>query len=59
MTADTVLRVHWLPGTDELLGTCHCAATFSSQDPEELWEWLHDHPDHRTPRPSEGPPRDS
>ncbi|WUL88998.1 hypothetical protein OHA41_38920 (plasmid) [Streptomyces sp. NBC_00342] len=59
MTADAVLRVQWLPGTDELLGTCHCAAIFSSQDPEELWEWLHDHPDHRSPRPSKGPSCDS
>ncbi|MFB7222146.1 hypothetical protein [Streptomyces sp. NPDC056227] len=26
MRSDAVLRVHWVPGTDHLLGTCHCGA---------------------------------
>lgn len=49
MSADAVLRVQWLPGTDHLLGICHCGARHRAEDPVELWEWLHAHPDH--PRP--------
>lgn len=46
MSVRAVLRVQWLPGTDQLLGTCHCGARHRAQDPVTLWEWLHDHPDH-------------
>ena len=37
-------RVEWRPGTDELLGYCHCGATHSALDPIELWQWLLSHP---------------
>ncbi|WP_225848647.1 hypothetical protein [Streptomyces sp. HPF1205] len=43
-----VLRVRWLPGTDVLLGTCHCGAEHECQDPVEMWDWMHAHPDHPT-----------
>jgi hypothetical protein len=39
-----VFRVHWVPGTDQLSGTCHCGARYTASDPIELWEWLHGHP---------------
>jgi hypothetical protein len=42
--APGVLRVHWIPGTDQLLGTCHCGAEHVALDPVELWDWLHAHP---------------
>jgi hypothetical protein len=41
-----VFRVRWLPGTDVLLGTCHCDAEHECQDPAEMWDWLLAHPDH-------------
>ncbi|MBM0276607.1 hypothetical protein [Micromonospora tarensis] len=41
---DRVYRIHWLPGTDMLRGTCHCGAERSGEDPVELWEWLLAHP---------------
>jgi hypothetical protein len=46
MTAptSTVFRVHWVPGTDQLIGTCHCGAQHTAEDPVELWSWLHAHP---------------
>ncbi len=37
-------RIEWRPGTDELLGICHCGADHVSADPIELWEWLLAHP---------------
>lgn len=52
---NAVLRVHWLPGTDQLLGTCHCGARHRAQDPVALWDWLHAHPDHPAPGPEEEP----
>jgi hypothetical protein len=57
-----VFRVHWLPGTDHLLGTCHCGAERLAQDPVELWAWLHAHPvGHQSaaaePRQNVDPPR--
>ncbi|MHB6911191.1 hypothetical protein [Streptomyces sp. DB-54] len=58
MSADAVLRVHWLPGTDHLLGTCHCGARHRGQDPVELWVWLHTHPDHPH-HPDEDAPHDA
>ncbi len=39
-----LFRVHWVPGTDQLSGTCHCGAQCTASDPIELWEWLHGHP---------------
>ena len=42
---DTVYRVHWVLGTDLLLGVCHCGAEHTAEDPVELWEWLLAHPD--------------
>jgi hypothetical protein len=39
-----VFRVHWVPGTDQLSGTCHCGAQCTASDPIELWNWLHGHP---------------
>jgi hypothetical protein len=47
LTGATVYCVDWLPGTDRLLGTCHCGATVEADDPVRLWEWLLGHPDHR------------
>lgn len=49
----SVVRIHWLPGTDRLLGTCHCGAQHGSEDPVEMWEWMLAHPDH--PRSEEDP----
>jgi hypothetical protein len=43
-----VFRVRWLPGTDVLLGRCHCDAEHACQDPVEMWDWLLTHPDHPT-----------
>jgi hypothetical protein len=45
MTA-TVYRIVWTHGSDRLVGTCHCGAEHSSEDPVELWQWLLAHPDH-------------
>ncbi|WP_200886675.1 hypothetical protein [Phaeacidiphilus oryzae] len=39
------LRVEWVPGTDRLLGFCHCGARHTAEDPVELWNWLHAHPE--------------
>lgn len=44
-----VVRIEWLPGTDVLLGTCHCGATHSAEDPISMWEWLLAHPDGHQP----------
>jgi hypothetical protein len=37
LAGGTVNRITWRPGTDRLLGTCHCGA---------MWEWLLAHPEH-------------
>jgi hypothetical protein len=39
-----VLRVVWIPGSDRLLGTCHCGATHVADGPVEVWDWLLGHP---------------
>jgi hypothetical protein len=44
-----VFRVLWRPGTDELVGQCHCGAEHIAQDPIEMWEWLLAHPDGHEP----------
>jgi hypothetical protein len=51
--APGVLRVHWIPGTDQLLGTCHCGAEHTALDPVELWDWLHAHPVGHRRRPED------
>ena len=45
LEGDRVVRIEWLPGTDTLVGTCHCAARHESGDPVSMWEWLLAHPD--------------
>ncbi|WP_019925681.1 hypothetical protein [Nocardia sp. BMG111209] len=48
--ADARYRIEWFPGTDRLLGVCHCGATIIAEDPIETWQWLLGHPDgHRPP----------
>ncbi len=44
LTGDCVYRVHWVLGTDQLLGVCHCGARHRCDDPVQLWEWLLGHP---------------
>lgn len=44
MTAN-VFRVVWTPGSDELLGVCHCGAEHLANDPIEIWWWLLAHPE--------------
>jgi hypothetical protein len=58
LTGDRVYRIHWMPGTDTLRGTCHCGAERIAEDPIELWEWLLAHPQgHRgSAVPAPGPP---
>jgi hypothetical protein len=49
-----IYRVVWAPGSDHLLGTCHCGAECDADDPVRVWQWLLAHPDHNaglTPRP--------
>jgi hypothetical protein len=41
---DNVYRIHWRPGTDWLLGICHCGAEQTGEDPVALWDWLLAHP---------------
>lgn len=45
LRGDSVVRIEWLPGTDTLLGTCHCSARYEADDPIRMWEWLLAHPD--------------
>jgi hypothetical protein len=54
---DVVYRVEWYPGSDELLGQCHCGASRVGDDPIEIWQWLLGHPvGHRAPdTPAAGP----
>jgi hypothetical protein len=42
----TVYRVVWVPGSDRLLGVCHCGAEHDAEDPVQVWRWLLAHPDH-------------
>lgn len=49
LTGPSVVRIEWLPGTDVLVGTCHCTATHSAGDPVSMWEWLLAHPDGHEP----------
>jgi hypothetical protein len=45
-TDATIYRVVWAPGSDHLLGICHCGAEHDAEDPVQVWEWLLAHPDH-------------
>ncbi|ASR34043.1 hypothetical protein BAY61_02505 [Prauserella marina] len=45
LRGDMVYRIHWVLGTDRLLGVCHCGAEHESEDPVELWDWLLAHPE--------------
>jgi hypothetical protein len=44
----TVYRVVWAPGSDRLLGVCHCGAEHDADDPVQVWQWLLAHPEHDT-----------
>jgi hypothetical protein len=44
MIDDARYRVDWYPGSDHLLGVCHCGATRVAEDPIEIWQWLLGHP---------------
>jgi hypothetical protein len=44
ITVGTMYRIEWKPGTDVLVGTCHCGAVHEAEDPVELWDWLLAHP---------------
>jgi hypothetical protein len=46
----TIYRVRWIPGTDTLLGVCHCGAEHVAADPVEVWSWLYAHPEGHEPR---------
>lgn len=43
---ENVYRIHWVPGTDRLLGVCFCGEERVFEDPVELWDWLLAHPRH-------------
>lgn len=49
LPGDTVVRIEWLPGTDVLVGTCHCTARHEAEDPVQMWEWLLSHPEGHVP----------
>jgi hypothetical protein len=50
-----VFQIVWTPGTDDLLGVCHCGAEHLAQDPVEVWSWLLAHPDGHAPAQLDGP----
>jgi hypothetical protein len=39
-------RIFWTPGSDLLVGRCHCGAERRAEDPVTIWAWLLAHPDH-------------
>ncbi|MEU4449193.1 hypothetical protein AB0K14_28415 [Actinosynnema sp. NPDC050801] len=49
LRGDKVYRIHWKPGTDLLVGVCHCGAEHDSEDPVQLWDWLLAHPEGHEP----------
>ncbi|NGY64685.1 hypothetical protein G7043_37815 [Lentzea sp. NEAU-D13] len=49
LTGNRVFRIHWVLGTDRLRAVCHCRAEREFEDPIELWEWLHAHPEGHAP----------
>jgi hypothetical protein len=52
LTGPGVLRVVWLPGSDQLQGTCHCGAVHIAEGPVEVWDWLLAHPVGHEPPPA-------
>ncbi|GAA3109415.1 hypothetical protein GCM10010464_85340 [Pseudonocardia yunnanensis] len=52
LTGPGVLRVVWLPGSDQLQGTCHCGAVHIADGPVEVWDWLLAHPVGHEPPPA-------
>jgi hypothetical protein len=52
LTGPAVLRVVWLPGSDQLQGTCHCGAVHIADGPVEVWDWLLAHPVGHGPQPA-------
>ena len=52
LTGPGVLRVVWLPGSDQLQGTCHCGAVHVADGPVEVWDWLLAHPVGHEPQPA-------
>jgi hypothetical protein len=54
----SVLRVVWIPGSDQLLGTCHCGATRVADGPVEVWDWLTGHPVGHEDADTKAPDRD-
>ncbi|WP_433496562.1 hypothetical protein ACQP1K_16305 [Sphaerimonospora sp. CA-214678] len=40
----TIFTIDWEPGSDTLIGLCHCGARRHAEDPIELWAWLLRHP---------------
>jgi hypothetical protein len=44
--SERLFRVLWTPGSDRLIGRCHCGAERHGEDPVALWAWLLAHPDH-------------
>jgi hypothetical protein len=46
MNEAAVYRIHWTPGSDLLVGRCHCGAQCRGEDPVTIWAWLLAHPDH-------------
>jgi hypothetical protein len=46
LAGGTVNRITWLPGTDLLVGTCHCGAVAEADGPAAMWDWLLAHPEH-------------
>ncbi|GLW06981.1 hypothetical protein Misp01_21110 [Microtetraspora sp. NBRC 13810] len=51
MSGSGTFRVIWEPGSDLLVGVCHCEAEGRAEDPVEIWRWLLAHPDHGTGAP--------
>jgi hypothetical protein len=49
LTGANVVRIVWIPGTDRLLGTCHCEAAHEADDPIQMWDWLLAHPEGHVP----------
>ena len=50
----SVYRVLWVPGSDSLLGVCHCGAEHLSSGPVDVWSWLLAHPEGHDPAPAAG-----
>lgn len=57
LPGDALVRIEWLPGSDLLVGTCHCGAVHQAGDPVSMWEWLLAHPDGHVPGPAAPAPQ--